>query len=76
MNAIDPNARHAIRIGTLVGSLFLEPDGVYRIDGRVIPVGNDTTLRVDDGKLVLGVHDGADDGVGLSGRAIGVNVPE
>ncbi len=40
--------------------LRLEPDGVYRVDGRVIPVRDNAILGVDDRKPVVLVHRGQD----------------
>ena len=75
--SLDPNAKEIVRVGTLVGSLWLEPNGVYRLDGRVVPVGHDSTKGVssnDHGKPVVGVHGGDDMGVSLIGSKIGVDV--
>lgn len=57
--------------------LTLGPDGVYRVDGRVIPVRDDRAKvirAVDDRKLVVGVHGGVYDGERLVGAVIGMNV--
>ena len=44
-----------------------EPDGVYRIDGRVIPSAYDASLCVDHCDPVVGVHNGKNKVRGLVG---------
>lgn len=65
-----------VTIGRIDAVLRLTPDGIYRIDGRVIPVGNHAGLCVDDGQLVSGIHDTINNSVGLSGAVLGVDVPK
>ena len=48
-------------------ALRREPDGVYRVDGRVVPIADDTTLGVDDRQAVVGVQRGSNMGVGRFG---------
>lgn len=43
-------------------ALRLGPDGVYRVDGRVVPIREDgAESRIDDREPVVGVHRGIDD---------------
>lgn len=67
MPPIDPNAKQSKIVGNLSGVLWLEPNGVYRLDGWVIPVGHDPTLGVDDSELVSGVHGALNNGERLGG---------
>lgn len=60
-------ARFALRRG---------PDGVYRVDGRVIPVCYDAAGCVDDGKPVVAVHSGINDMKRRGGAVLGVYVEE
>lgn len=61
-------------VGKIDGSLWLMPNGVYRLDGRVIPVGDDTAISDDHSQLVVGVHRGEDMSVGLLGSQLGVDI--
>lgn len=76
MSAIDPNAKSSRIVGTISGNLWLEPNGIYRLDGWVVPVGHDATFGVDDRQLVEGQHNAVHNGVSLSGSVLGVNIPE
>ncbi|MGY5779974.1 hypothetical protein [Rhizobium sp. LEGMi135b] len=76
-NAISsvPNRCDAMElVGEVTGTLWREPNRVYRIDGRVIPVGHKATLGVDHCQSVVGVHNGQDMSVGLLGLEPGVHV--
>ena len=53
-----------------------DPDGVYRVDGRVIPVRDEAAVRDDNGEPVVGVQRLSDMGVGRLGREAGVNVEQ
>ncbi|KEY05144.1 hypothetical protein [Brucella inopinata] len=68
--------RQTITIGRIDAVLRFTPDGIYRIDGRVIPVGDDPALSIDDRKFVSSVHSGTDNGISLGGAVLGVDVPE
>lgn len=48
--------------------LSLGPDGVYRVDGRVIPVRDEARIGVDHSKPVVPIKNLSDMGVGLLGR--------
>ncbi len=57
--------------------LWREPDGVYRVDGRVIPVADNSAKEistVNDGKPVVSVKRLCDMGVGVLGRQPTVDV--
>ena len=56
--------------------LTLGPDGIYRVDGRVIPAADHPAYRVDNGKPVIGVHGGVDNLKSPMGAVIGMNVPK
>ncbi|MDG4675657.1 hypothetical protein P9A16_31650 [Shinella sp. 838] len=73
--AIDPNARYSKIVGQISGTLWLEPNGVYRLDGWVVPVRDDPALRVNNSQPVGSSHGPQDDVVGLAGSVLGVNVP-
>ena len=55
-------------------ALTLCPDGVYRVDGRVIPVRDDSALSVDDGQPVVSIERKEDVSIGGLGSVLGVNV--
>lgn len=60
-------------------ALRRDPDGVYRIDGRVIPVRDDgacAEVAVDHRKAIIPIHDRLNDSERLSGSVLGVNVKE
>lgn len=57
-------------------ALRLVPDGVYRVDGRVIPVCDNAVLSVNDSQPVVSVHNSKNVGIGLLGSQLGVNVKE
>lgn len=54
--------------------LTLNPDGVYRVDGRVIPSADHPAFRVDDGEPVVGVHSGIDNAEGLGWAVLGAHI--
>lgn len=56
--------------------LRLGPDGVYRVNGRVIPIADDAAKGVDDCQLVPEIHLRADQRVSRSGVCLGVNVEQ
>lgn len=58
------------------GMLRRSPDGVYHIQGRVIPVRDNAALGVDNGQPVVGIHDGKDVCMGLLGSQVSVDVKE
>jgi hypothetical protein len=55
---------------------WCEPDGIYRVYRRPIPVANDSGHSVNDGKPVVSVHNLSDLGIGLLGRERSVDVKE
>mgnify|MGYP006873511011 CR=1 FL=1 len=58
-------------------ALRLEPNGVYRVDGRVIPVCDNCTNNVgadDDSQSIISIHGRQDVCVGLLGAVIGMDV--
>lgn len=55
-------------------ALLLEPDGVYRVDGRVIPVCDKAAISNDHSKPVVVVHDADNCVVGLLGSQFSVNI--
>ena len=60
-------------------ALRREPNGVYRVDGRVIPVCDDRAESVggnDDGESVVCVHDAQDMRISRFGSVLGMNVEE
>lgn len=68
-----------MQIGTGLDRFKLHtgPDGVYRIDGRVIPIRDDgpkVVGGIDNGQAVVGVHDHSHAVIGLVGRQRGVDV--
>ena len=44
-----------------------EPNGVYHVNGRVIPVSDDSIRTIDHGKSVVPVHDLQYSRIGLVG---------
>lgn len=52
------------------------PDGIYLRDGRAIPVAHDATMGIDDGKAVVNVHGRSNNGEGLRGVVIGMDVEQ
>ena len=57
--------------------LRCDPNGVYRVDGRVIPVAHDSTEitgSVDYGEPIIRIHNPDHLGIGLCGSVLGVNV--
>jgi hypothetical protein len=57
-------------------TLCLGPDGVYRVDGRVIPSADHPSHRIDHNELVVVVHGSADQGKGILGRVGRVHVEQ
>jgi len=56
--------------------LRLEPNGVYFVDGRVIPVRHDACGSVDNGKAIVPVHDGCNLREGLLGSLSRMDVEQ
>lgn len=57
--------------------LMCEPDGIYRVDGRVIPVADDCAQPiscVDHRKTIVRIHRLPYEGVGVLGRIAAVDV--
>lgn len=69
---VSPGEKQPVRLGAYTAqvSLFLMPDGVYRIDGRLVPGADHAAAGVDNGQLVVGVHDAMNDGEGLGGASL------
>lgn len=47
--------------------LWRQPDGIYGVNGRLVPSTDETALSVDDRESVKGIHNLGDVGVGLLG---------
>lgn len=56
--------------------LRLEPDGVYCVDGRFIPVRDNSAICLNNSKPVVRVHVLNNGGVGLLGALRGVDVEQ
>ncbi|WP_424982109.1 hypothetical protein [Maritalea sp. S77] len=52
------------------------PNGVYSIDGRLIPIRDDSARSLNDSKSVVGVYSARNMGVSLGGAAAGMDVKE
>lgn len=52
------------------------PDGIYLVDGRTIPVADDAALSVNHSEPVVSVEKTGNDGIGLGGAVIGVDVEQ
>lgn len=60
-------------------ALRLQPDGVYRVDGRVIPVADHSAKPVgciDDSESVIGIHGCMNVCVGVLGRVGAVHIEQ
>ncbi|MFC0246400.1 hypothetical protein ACFOLL_04355 [Falsochrobactrum ovis] len=68
--------RQDITIGRIDAILRLTPDGIYRLDGRLIPVGDNPALGINDSQLVSKIHSRVNNGVSLGGAVLGADVPE
>ena len=58
-------------------ALRREPDGIYLVDGRVIPVRDDSAkggVTIDYSKPIVGIHGSEDSRINFSGSQLGVNV--
>lgn len=55
-------------------ALLRKPDGVYLVDGRLVPVRHDSAVCLDDGQPVASVHGLDHDGVGLGCAVLGAHV--
>lgn len=73
---LDPSAKTSRIVGQITGVLWLEPNGVYRLDGRVVPVGGNPAMGIDNSELVVPVDSGGDVGERLRGAELGVNIPK
>lgn len=56
--------------------LLLEPDGVYRVDGRAIPSRDDPAACIDHGEPIVGIHSRCNNSIGLIGVVLGVHVEQ
>lgn len=61
------NSRFDLRLG---------PDGVYRVDGRIIPIADNSTLGINNSKPVIGVHGLANMSISQAGVELGVDVKQ
>lgn len=52
------------------------PDGIYCVDGRVIPSANNASRSVDDRDLVVGITGGVDDVKRFRGGVLGVDIEQ
>lgn len=57
-----------------VFDLRLEPDGVYRVDGRAIPATYHPAIGVNNCEPIVLVHDGHNSGVRLGRCEWGIDV--
>ena len=57
-------------------ALRREPNGVYFVDGRTIPVRDNGAISLNDSEAVIGVHNGNNAGVGIGGAKLGVHIEE
>ena len=55
-------------------ALRLRPDGVYFVEGRVIPVRDESSLALDNGEAVVRVHDRVDPSKDLGWGVLGVQI--
>ena len=55
-------------------ALTCKPDGVYCINGRSIPIRDDSTVCLNNSKPVVGVHNADNLGVRIGGTKIGVDL--
>jgi len=55
-------------------SLRRMPNGVYCVDGRIIPVADDAARRVNNGESVVNVSDRSKSRKHLRGSKLGVDV--
>lgn len=56
--------------------LRLEPDGVYSVDGRFVPIRNYRAISLDNSQPVVSVHELNNGSVGLLGALLGVDVKQ
>ena len=55
-------------------ALTRKPNGIYCINGRSIPIRDDSTVCLNNSKPVVGVHNADNLGVRIGGTKIGVDV--
>lgn len=57
-------------------ALLRKPDGVYLVDGRLVPVRDDGAVGFDYGEPVVAIHDAEHGGVGVCGAVLGAHVEQ